>query len=494
MNNLSQVIQLMSIEQQNRFLHHQKQKNRRSDTHNIKLFRFFASQKTDHLLSEKIYGEENRTAFNMLKKRLFDSVIDFIAIEGFENDASDEMDLLKLLLASRILLKQQQYKIGFKLLKKTIKKSKELELYSIASEAYHTYIEYIHKEPSPTNEKIIPEAKEMLNRLHEAESQHINFSLVRKYLSDLGSIDKKNLSNSLEQLFNHKKTTHNLTYKSLFVLMEITNEYASLHQNFHTILPFMEKSYAHIKEKESLAHHHLYYHIQILYFMANLYFRNKQFKNSQTWLEKMDSLMFEDNSRFRQRFQPKYCLLESLNKHYQGNTAEAIVLVEQGLQIISQVDSPEQYNLKLALGMYYFHQNELKSAMLIFKQWKHTDSWYEKRLGYEWTMKKNLFEIILHTEMENTEYALSRVKSFKRRYRSVLKNLEVKNAFVFLKLIEKHIQYPENTRNPQFKAFVESSIVWKDTRQEDIFVMSFYSWLKSKMTGRPIQEVLSDLI
>ncbi|WP_340203444.1 hypothetical protein [Ascidiimonas sp. W6] len=496
MNNLTAVIEKMSNEQRHRFIIYQKQKNRRSDTHNIQLFKLIASDKGKKITSEKIYGEENSAAFNALKKRLFDSLIEFIAVEGFDNDATNEMELLRLLLAARILLKQQQYKTAFKLLNKTILKAELLELYGLATEAYHTYIEYLHKDSSDNGQHIFLKAQKNIEKFKEAETLHMNFSLLRKLLSkNQNESIPANLSSLLESLFTNSFTSqHSLTYKSLCQLMDISNEYASLYQNFHSITPFMEKSYASISKKESLSEHHLYYHIQVIYFMANLYFRNREFSTSLHWLSKMQLLMQQKNATYQNRFLLKYTLLKTLNLHYANQTKEAISVSEETLKTILKPDIGDHYNLLLALAMYYFNINELKKAMAIFRIWNKTDSWYEERLGKEWTLKKNLFEIILHIEIENSEYALTRIKSFKRRYRTYFEKVEAKNAFVFLKLIEQHIKYPENTRSEKFITNAEKSIAWKEQNQEDIFVMSFYAWLKSKMTGKSLPEVLQNLV
>lgn len=494
MKAISEIVAMMGTEEQQRFLNYQKQKNKRSHTHNTKLFKLLASGNSKKSAVLKIYGEENTNAYNALNKRLLDNLLEFIAIEGFKNDASSEMELMKMLLTGRILLKQQLYKTGFKLLKKVIQKSEALELFGLAAEAYHNYIEYLHKDTANYKNELIEKAQVNLSKFQETEKLHLNFALFRKSLSENPNNEQlESLSMLLNRFFGDAtQLQQSFTYKTLFQLMDTCNEYASLYQEFYAITPFMKKIYDTISQKEHLSDHHLFYHIQVVYMMANLYFRNKDFTTSLYYLEKMNHLMQQQNSSYQKRFALKYGLLKSLNFHYNGQIKKAITIAESKLSQIKNPEIADHSNLLLALAMYYFHLKNTNKVSSILRYWHRTDAWYIKHLGVEWTAKKNMFEIIFHVEKENREYALSRIKSFKKRFKPYLNKLT--NASVFLRLIEKHIQNPENTQTEAFALYAEKSIVWKEQDQEDIFVMNSYAWLKSKMTATDLSEVLKNLI
>lgn len=494
MSSIETLVGSMDTDQQRRFLIYQKQKNKRSDTHNMKLFRYLAAGMTKKQAASKIYPAKNSNAFNILTKRLYDSLINFIAFEGFKNDASNEMDLLKLLLTARILLKQQHYKTAFKLLRKVTHKAESLELYSLAVEAGHTHIEYLHKDSSVKKNDVIINTRSNLVKLQQAEKLNISFAGFRQSIATIERTSEiKNLNTILETFFGIESGLQDsFTYKTLFQLMDISNEYASLYQEYHSIAPFMEKVYGLIAKKESLSDYNLYYHIQVVYLMANLYFRNQNFSTSQIWLDKMEILMKNRLHRYENRFLLKYTLLKSLNLHYVGKTHNAIALSETNLSIVRKPEITDKYNLLLALAMYYFYLEDLKKTASILKLWNSSDSTYEKKLGIDWITKKKLFEIIFHIEMENHELALSRIKSFKRKYKPYLTSLH--NAFIFLKLIEMHLKNPENTSSQKFIEYANSKIIWQKQDQEDIFVISFYAWLKSKMTRTTLALALSNLI
>jgi hypothetical protein len=45
-----------------------------------------------------------------------------------------------------------------------------------------------------------------------------------------------------------------------------------------------------------------------------------------------------------------------------------------------------------------------------------------------------------------------------------------------------------------FKNLIQNSVEWKPREQEDIFMMCFYAWLKSKMEKRDIYELTLELV
>ena len=124
----------------------------------------------------------------------------------------------------------------------------------------------------------------------------------------------------------------------------------------------------------------------------------------------------------------------------------------------------------------------------------HTDKYYIEKAGIEWTIKKNLAEILLQIELENIDLIESRLTSFKRHYTTYLKNINQERVIIYLSLVERYYKQPEIITTEKFKNLVEESFEWINAKQEDIFVMSFYAWLKSKMEKNPLFETTLNLI
>lgn len=143
MNSLFEIMEILSPEECNEFLLFLNKKNRRGDTKNQKLFKLLASGVSQDI-DIKLYGEKSSNALHALSSRLHYSLIDFIASKSFQREASDELEIFKLILAARILFEHKKYKIAFKTLDKAEKQALELDLYSILTEIYHTKVQYAH--------------------------------------------------------------------------------------------------------------------------------------------------------------------------------------------------------------------------------------------------------------------------------------------------------------------------------------------------------------
>ena len=110
------------------------------------------------------------------------------------------------------------------------------------------------------------------------------------------------------------------------------------------------------------------------------------------------------------------------------------------------------------------------------------------------TIKKNLIEILLHLELGNIDLFESRLLSFKRNYYNYLKDIKQERVISYLGLVADYYKHPEKVTTKSFYDKVENSFKWIGANREDIFVMSFYAWLKSKMEQEPLFETTLKLI
>ncbi|MGK0414789.1 MAG: hypothetical protein ACJA1B_003018, partial [Polaribacter sp.] len=61
-------------------------------------------------------------------------------------------------------------------------------------------------------------------------------------------------------------------------------------------------------------------------------------------------------------------------------------------------------------------------------------------------------------------------------------------------LVEIYYKNPEIITNIEFYEKVENSFIWVGREKEDIFMMSFFAWLKAKMTKKDLYLVTLDLV
>lgn len=496
MNALEEISNVMNEAEKKAFIQYLSKKNKRKDTGNIELFN---SLKTDDINNKKKFLKNKKSidAYHALRKRLYDNMIDFMANRSFENDTSQENTILRLIVVSRLFFEHQLIKTAFKCLAKAEEIALEIEHFSLLNEIYLTQIQFAHFNLSKPIEDIVEKFKANKKRLEYEEQLNLGYAVLRR---ELVAIYHEGRIVDFQSLIKNTIETHGislkqgLTFKSLYQILFIANEYASLNNNFSLIEPFVLKSYLFISKKKDLTDRHLYYHIYILYFIANFYFRNGQFTESLNYLDLMFTELQKQSGKYYQRFCLRYFLLLAFNENYIGNPQKAIEIAESSLSSNKKSDPNDSNDIRLMLIVFYIQQNAGRNAAKEMAKLNHTDSWYEKKMGMDWTIKKCLVEILLHTQQENAELALSRIKSFKRRYKKYLLTVNEERVVNYLLFIEQYVMKPEIIQTQKFQKAIENFIIEAQNGPKDILIMSFLSWLLAKVRRKTIYETTLELL
>lgn len=482
---INSIIKHFSEEDKREFISYLKKKNRRGDVKNLTLFKNIASGKTFET-AEKIYGKSSKNAFHALCNRLQTNLIDFVASKSFSGETSEEMEIMKLLLASRIFFEHKNNKVAFKTLLKAEKKALELDLYSILNEIYTTKIQYAHLNSNLVLSEIFEDSeKNALNFQREFQLNMANASIKNKIKFEKGNP----ASEIITQVFSdfNIEIAETLTYKSLFQLMNLTSTAAKLQSDYNNISNLMEHIYGMLKSKKTiLAEKHLFYHIEILHLMAITNFRNKQFEKSEDFVKQMETEILKRNGIYSKIFQEKLNLIKAMNLNYTSQANEAIDLLKKFKGKSDEVS--------LSLCTFLFQQNRFSEAYQVFKDFSHSDIWYEKKNGWIWVLKKNIIEVLILIELDKLDLVLLRLNSFKRKFNKRLKEIGEERVLTFMGFVNNYYENPKMITSEKFKTKVETSFVWIGAEREDIFVMSFYAWLKAKMEKKNLYETTLELV
>ena len=496
MINLKEILNTFSDEQQQDLLLYLDKKNKRKDTKNSQLVKLIISDNLSSVeISNKLYGKQNKPALHALRKRLFQSLIDFTANMSMKEENSIDIKLIKYILSARNFLQKGQIKVGYQILDKTIIIANEHQLFPILNEIYHTKIQFAHLNNNLDLDEVIVRFKENQQQLLVEENLNIAYAQIRKSLIDYqhkkSNLDiKKVIENVL--LKQNITISSSLSFKSLYQIIQITSISSVQKFDYWNIEQFVIDTYQIIKNHSS-KNKQVYYHIETLYLIANVLFRNKKFKQSQQYLELMLFYMKENKLKYFNDFSAKHDLLLSLNLNYSKNQVAAIELLEPYLKK-KNIDIISQLDLSLSLIVFYYQHNSLKKAQNLCAKFYHTDKWYIEKAGIVWTIKKNLIEILLQIDLGNIDLVDSRLKSFKRNYFFNLTEFNQERVIAYLKLVEIYYKNPEIATSKEFYEKVETSFNWIGKNKEDVFMISFYAWLKAKMTKQDVYAVTLDLI
>ena len=236
------------------------------------------------------------------------------------------------------------------------------------------------------------------------------------------------------------------------------------------------------------------YHIQILYYVANTYFRNKKFTASSSYVDQMHQEMNKQNKKYYDRFLPQYTLLVVLNLNYNGNSAEAIKILEEFEYSKHKQQLNYVLDLKLMLVVLYFQQDRSKEALSLFKESTHSDQWYAQKAGIVWVVKKNLTEIMLYMELDDLDLVESKVKSFRKKHGAYLKSNKENRVLDFLSLATHFYFNKVKIDKELFMERIKKTLVKMDPVNEDLFVISFYAWLKARVMNTNLYQTTLQLI
>lgn len=469
-----------------------KARNKRGTDSNIKLFRQFTvgNQKSAR---DKL----GSNAYNVAKKRLSDRLLDFLSNRVLESEVGEEVGVIRLLVLSRRLYAHGNYKIARQVLAKAEKRASELMHYSLLNEIYQTAIHYSYLPESEDQKELFSKAQKNFESFHREMQLNMAHARIRRVFENQefgrkgNSEDLKMVINAIYEEFNISSEDIN-NFQTLYQLAQITDVTAFHQKNYYLADLYFIDRIDTLAGTSVDVERTLIYHIDVLYLVANICFRQRKFDQSLEYLERMYTQMSRCNGEFMRERLIQYTTLKALNINFKGNPALA-------QEVLSGVLESDYYreallNPLLARVMIYFQQGETDEARKILSSFQHTDSWYRQRVGLDWILNKRYMEILLHIELGNIDYVDSRISSLIRKYGTLFEEEQMNSIRPFLKIIRKYNQDPESVTSIEFKQLVEETIPWRRNGEEDIFLMCFYAWLKARMEKRPLYQVTLELV
>ena len=484
MSEVKAIFQVLTRSEKKEFLAYLKKRNRRGSTKNIAFLKLLEEGTTKNL-DVQLYGFPSKAALSVLQKRVKDTLIDFLANRSFGKESSEEMEILKLLLASRILFEQGVVKTAIRTLEKAEIRASYIDAHATLNEIFQTKIQYAHLNPKWQLGSIINQFEEN-QKLYQRDI-HLNMAYATikneiKY-SARGSINE-----IVIRVFHEFSLEINsdLTYKSLYQLMVITASTAKLQNDYYTVSEYIADIFNAMKAKGPVPQKYLYYYRNMLYLMAVTEFRNKRFLGSRKMLKDLKETSKQGQKKFSEVFIEKVAVLSALVELYTGNMNK----VEK---ILAQIKR-HSLNKDLVLLMCLFQQSRFSDAYGILKGLTRSDDWYSKKMGWTWVLKKNIIELLLLIELDKLELVMNRFENFKRKFAKKLQEEGEDRVVTFVSLVEKFYENPNLVKTKEFEQYVQRSFEFVGREQEDIFVMSFFAWLRSKMQNKDLYTVTLEIV
>lgn len=493
MDSLSELINLLDGADKKLFRHFLKQKNKRQDVKNLQLLDLL---ETDDISSlNKLYeSEKNNDAYYALRKRLQDNLLLFLSQRTFESNHSDTYDALRLVVVGRFLLENDLARIAFKCLDKAERLAEHLEQFNLLNELLLLKLQYAYLPGAEDLEALTARFLRNQSDMQREAKLNMAYAFLRQELQEIHLKGKivNMTSLMLTTIRKYKISAQDLmTYKSIYQILFIANEYAAIQQNYGLIERYIARTNQFIQDQSYKNQSYLFYHISILYFLANFHLRRKNFAGSASYLREMMDLMTRD-SRYYKLFYLRHQLLSALNLFFTDSANDAISLLQESLS--NRKHTPKQEDiedLRICLAMFLALCNDrgsLKQLTLLTR----TDAWYEKRMGMLWTIRKNLMEILVQAQFSNIELAMSRLSSFRRRYKKYLLKTSEERVLLYLSLVEKYLLKPDVVFDMAYRKTVLNLL--SGAENNDIFTLSFIAWLIARWEKKTAYKVVLTLV
>lgn len=439
----------------------------------------------------------SQSAFNTLKSRLLSLLKTYTAEILFRRERLD-LELNQQLLLARKLLEQKDYKLGFNTLNALEIESIKFNRVHYLIEIYQLMLTYSYHNASPPQVELVKKVKNLQTTIAERMNLNLAYSQIRQAFH---KHDRNVESFSLERLLKDTyerfevQFKEGYNFKSLYQIAEMSNISGTFSRNYFGLDLYFESLIPSISGTSIDEEDNLIYHIDLLYIMAHIYFRKKQFDRSEFYLIRMDEQLARNNHYYRSLRYAKHQTLLALNYNYTGRAEQAATILDTIIPLTYTSVNAKESDLQAVLAriMIHFQQNELSLAIQKINRLKRNDNWYILQVGLEWLLHKKFMEILLNIELGQTSIADKLINSLWRKREDYFIGSNVA-ALPFLKLIKTYHQNPLQASEALFKAKVESSFEWKLNEEEDLFLMSFYAWLKSKMIHQPLYKVTIDLV
>ena len=493
MDSISELTNLLTTNDKRHFKQFLQQKNKRTDVKNLQLLDLIETDDISGI--NKLYDSaKNKDAYHALRKRLQDNLLLFLSQKTFESNHSDTYDALRLVVVARFLLENDIIKTALKSLDKAEKLAEHLEQFNLVNEILLLKLQYAHLPGAGDLEVLTSRFQE--NQLHMQRDAKLNmaYAFLRQQLQEIHLKAKVvNLKTLMTTTIKKYQISVEdlMTYKSIYQILFIANEYAAIQQNYGLIEDYINRASQYIQDGANNKQSYLFYHLSILYYLANFHLRRRDFGKSTSYLKEMMDLMATD-PRYSALFDMRYTLLTSLNLYFTDAAPDAILLLQTALKNKKPATKAEDIeDLQLCLTMFLALRNDrgsLKQLTFLTR----TDAWYEKKMGMLWTIRKNLMEILVQAQFSNIELAMSRLSSFRRRYKKYLLKTSEGRVLEYLKLVEKYLIKPDLVFDPKYKTAVLELL--SSLEDNDIFTSSFIAWLIARWEKKTAYEVVLKLI
>lgn len=479
------------------FIQRQRSKKERMDLHLFEILLEDNNLKAKEICTLLYGNANNMNAYHSIRKRLLKQLMEFLVLKRMDEDSTSASYIMGQISISQFLFENNRGETAWYYLLKSEELALKNEQYDLLDNIYNLEIANANHSAAPKMTTIIDNWR--TNKQLADEDERANVAqMIIKYNLEKKITEKADLDINLEiEKVLDQYELDNVVFKRpklLYNFLTIVRSAVLASKDYVSFAPVVIDLYTETNRKELFQKKDHYYKLSILYMICHVLYRSRNFPLALDYLTQFKTEMDANKGSHFAMFYSKYVLLYAAVKSYSGDNEESIEILEKALPIVTKDNVADALNINLNLAVYLFQQEKYSETLRTLIQFEHNDSWYSKKMGAEWVMRKNLIELLTHFEKGNTDIALSKIKQFKKNHKKMLNLAIYSRIKTFLGFVQDCIDKPFWVASKEYYDHVDNTLERWPIESEDLQAMAFYCWLKSKMLQKGYYYVLVETV
>ena len=121
-----------------------------------------------------------------------------------------------------------------------------------------------------------------------------------------------------------------------------------------------------------------------------------------------------------------------------------------------------------------------------------SDKYYQKEMGREWLIRKEMILAIVQTSLGNTEYSLKIMRGIEVKHKDMLEAEQYGMVKHFIDTVKTYIKNPYEADQKVLSEFEKKIDLNKEKTFRDPRLIIFYAWMRSRYVKKDAYEILME--
>ena len=432
--------------------------------------------------------------YHAIRKRLSKELTHFLILKkSIEEQKANKREGITLMIL--YFIERNKFQVAWELLDKEEKKAelaKNIDLNIKIQRLKLSILPYFNQEEFPSIKNKMIELQIKQSKIDEFQLYFIQIKqdLKMKIAQGINESPSRIIKDALKQFSNIKSEYKNTTIH-LKVIEIIRAEYI-LNRKFNVFADVVQKYYNEVESEIFEDETHINTFAQIEYIMSYTFLNTRNFKKSLFHLSKLTELMLRSDI-VKLNYQGKHIAIQSFIQVFNHQIDEAIESIESFLlKEKNKISIQEELNLSLNLSGYLITVGSYSKAIKILNFMSESDKYYQKEMGREWLIRKEMIFCIVQTSLGNTELSLKILSAIEKKHSDMLSIDQYSMVSPFIHLIRNYIKNPQDSNIDNLVQFENSIGLNKEKVFSDPRLIIFYAWLRSQYVKKGAYDILME--